>query len=328
MLLSLSSRGGEIGRTHANFILPFGLSFVPLLVTISKLLKSAAVNDLYNLLLSEVSACSLHSACPRACDLWLKAKMDDGVRAEFTASLSHVVYQVDNCIAAHYNWQLTITASRLEAWAYADIGVTWTLADYVLSQPRPFKYPQRMIPASLPHRYKYNFVGSVFGLIYGHASPLPLNMAPRSERSLRHLYYSRRSVVISFAQRNFDSDSFLYIIDAPSNYTRLGSWDHTTPVRSLDHMGMNQTSFLRILSSSDFTLCPEGDHPWSFRFFEAIASKSIPIVWRLDGGTRNPQELRLGYKFFMHNEPHVFEEWIVEHNWRIFQKHQLLMNGT
>jgi hypothetical protein len=36
--------------------------------------------------------------------------------------------------------------------------------------------------------------------------------------------------------------------------------------------------YYKKMSSSNFTLCPEGDCPWTYRFFEAIMCFSIPIL--------------------------------------------------
>ena len=38
------------------------------------------------------------------------------------------------------------------------------------------------------------------------------------------------------------------------------------------------TKYARLLGSSRFALCPNGDFVWTYRFFEAAAAGAIPIV--------------------------------------------------
>jgi hypothetical protein len=65
--------------------------------------------------------------------------------------------------------------------------------------------------------------------------------------------------------------------------------------------------YFNIMSNYKFTLCPNGDFVWTYRFFEAILCGSIPII---------EQECNLydGFKFYTKKETHIYDLDIVHHN--------------
>ena len=67
------------------------------------------------------------------------------------------------------------------------------------------------------------------------------------------------------------------------------------------------------MSMSKFTLCPIGDCPWSYRFFEAIMCKSIPIL-----GDNEKDILSDGYFFYRKSDKHIYDETKVEYNYKKF----------
>ena len=69
------------------------------------------------------------------------------------------------------------------------------------------------------------------------------------------------------------------------------------------------------MSKSKFTLCPVGDCPWSYRFFEAIMCKSIPII----GDTEN-DILSCGYFFYRKSDKHIYDEEKIIFNYYKFIK--------
>ena len=78
------------------------------------------------------------------------------------------------------------------------------------------------------------------------------------------------------------------------------------------------------MCNSDFTLCPAGDRPWSLRFFEAIMSKSIPILEKREhSGAIQPQR-DLGYKFYLLGDDYVYRQDWVDYNYDVFLKKQTL----
>lgn len=73
------------------------------------------------------------------------------------------------------------------------------------------------------------------------------------------------------------------------------------------------------MASSNFTLCPTDIFPWSYRFFEAIICKSIPIL--------NDDETVIfshNFKFYRKSETHIYREDWVEYNIKQFKFYHTL----
>ena len=79
------------------------------------------------------------------------------------------------------------------------------------------------------------------------------------------------------------------------------------------------TEYYSMLSKSKFTLCPLGDCPWSYRFFEAIMCLSIPVL----EDTRDI--FCKDYKFYTIDQPHIYDKEIALHNYDIFIKKNVLV---
>ena len=72
--------------------------------------------------------------------------------------------------------------------------------------------------------------------------------------------------------------------------------------------------YYSILSRAKFTLCPVGDCPWSYRFFEAIMCLSIPIM------NDNRDIFCKDYKFYTVDQPHIYDKEIAMYNYDTFIK--------
>jgi hypothetical protein len=148
--------------------------------------------------------------------------------------------------------------------------------------------------------------------------------------------FEHRDWILDFAKRRFTDRSYLLLSEAPPEHITLGSFDHTgdmAPVfvpkeapwgRERAHFN---PPFFQALRSSQFALCPAGDAPWSMRFFEAIMCRSIPVVSDVSHGWRNSRERSIGYQVLLRDEPHVYDEDLVEENHRLFLQHQTLIDG-
>lgn len=65
-------------------------------------------------------------------------------------------------------------------------------------------------------------------------------------------------------------------------------------------------SYLKMMARSRFVLCPNGDFVWTYRFFEAILCRCIPIVEQ-DCGLYN------GYHFYRLGDKYEYrQDWIDE----------------
>ena len=74
------------------------------------------------------------------------------------------------------------------------------------------------------------------------------------------------------------------------------------------------TEYFKKMASSKFTLCPTDIFPWSYRFFEAIICRSIPVL--------DDNELDIfshNFKFYRKSEIHVYREDWIEYNIKQFK---------
>ena len=65
-------------------------------------------------------------------------------------------------------------------------------------------------------------------------------------------------------------------------------------------------SYFRMLARSRFVICPNGDFVWTYRFFEAILCRCIPII-------EEECELYNGYHYYKVGDKYEYrEDWIKE----------------
>lgn len=88
--------------------------------------------------------------------------------------------------------------------------------------------------------------------------------------------------------------------------------------------------YYQAMASSNFTLCPGGDNPWSMRFYEAILAGSIPIL--NDEDLSSPEVYvqcmrELGYKYLRPADELVYSQEWVNDNLRLFMQYQTFMFG-
>jgi hypothetical protein len=153
-----------------------------------------------------------------------------------------------------------------------------------------------------------------------------------------------RQWVISFARKYFKSQSFFQATDKNAKrrgwllkrrHRSLGDFDFTFDLSGfvprehpVSQRGYFDEDYFRILCRSRFTLCPAGDAPWSMRFYEAILSKSIPIVEKKEHIGRNSLEYAIGYKYYLaDDEDLLFRSDWVEENFSAFVEHQTVKGG-
>lgn len=166
---------------------------------------------------------------------------------------------------------------------------------------------------TLPIKYDYVFIGSI-----------------QSNRSARQW-------VIEFAKQHFTEHS-LFINTDKGEWVSLGVFDKTylqegyspkseedtqsrsTQFRIIDDNKM----YFESLASSKFSLCPAGDQPWSFRFYETLMCGSIPIVESYHHTYRTAYESNIPYKYLLYNKPHIYDIEYIAENYNLFSKyHQL-----
>ena len=66
--------------------------------------------------------------------------------------------------------------------------------------------------------------------------------------------------------------------------------------------------YFETLCQSKFVLCPAGDSPWSFRFYEVLMCESMPIVKYDDHTWRMENEKEINYKYILSDNIMSYEK--------------------
>jgi hypothetical protein len=152
--------------------------------------------------------------------------------------------------------------------------------------------------------------------------------------------YERRLWVIEFAKKYFTSNSIFVNTDNNSSWQSLGVFDYTNqglgfaPKQQYDNNSktvqyriiQDNLFYFEKMCQSKFVLCPAGDAPWSFRFYEVLMCQSIPIVESWHHTYRTKEEANINYKYVLFNDIETnipYDEYIRE-NTNLFEKHHLL----
>jgi hypothetical protein len=81
------------------------------------------------------------------------------------------------------------------------------------------------------------------------------------------------------------------------------------------------------MCKSKYVLCPAGDAPWSFRFYEVLMCKSIPIVETWHHTYRTKEEAKINHKYVLYenieNDINYNNNYVNE-NTIIFENHYLI----
>jgi len=82
------------------------------------------------------------------------------------------------------------------------------------------------------------------------------------------------------------------------------------------------------MCQSKFILCPGGDAPWSFRFYETLMCQSIPIVESWHHTYRTPEESIIKYEYIlinnMNNIMNISYDNMIKQNNLLFEQYHLL----
>jgi hypothetical protein len=152
--------------------------------------------------------------------------------------------------------------------------------------------------------------------------------------------YARRKWVIDFAKNNFTNNSIFINTDDNPKWELLGPFDYSKlisgfcPKLQPDHQSKkvqyrivkDNIEYFEKMCQSNFVLCPGGDAPWSFRFYEVLMCKSIPIVESWHHTYRTKEEANINYKYILYqNIKHDinYDEYVNE-NTKIFESYHLL----
>lgn len=159
--------------------------------------------------------------------------------------------------------------------------------------------------------HKYNFVGTLY----------------------YHNVYEYRKWILDFAEKNFTDKCVFQITADPQKHKNLGAFDKTGENSDIFVPKETQPSdrayfhpyFFQLMKSSQFTLCPAGDAPWSMRFTEAIMCGSIPVLEKAEHSGHNALERKIPYRYYLKDDDHKFRADWVRYNRELFLRHHTLI---
>ena len=150
----------------------------------------------------------------------------------------------------------------------------------------------------------------------------------------------RRKWVIDFAKKKFTKNSIFINTDNNPQWKLLGSFDYSnknlgfcprlvkpySESREVQYRVVKENLYyFESMCQSKFVLCPAGDSSWSFRFYETLMCKSIPIVENWHHTYRTKEEANIKYKYVLYNsniKDILYDDYVNE-NTRIFEKNHL-----
>jgi hypothetical protein len=151
--------------------------------------------------------------------------------------------------------------------------------------------------------------------------------------------------VIDFAKKYFTSNSVFLNTDNHANWQSLGDFDYSN--KNLGFCGGKQKDrnsrrctyrevhenlfYFKSMCQSKYILCPAGDTEWSFRFYETLMCKSIPIVMNWHHTYRTAAESNIKYKYVLLKDVDKigsidYDEYVNENN-RLFKQYHMLENN-
>lgn len=152
--------------------------------------------------------------------------------------------------------------------------------------------------------------------------------------------YPRRIWVIEFAKKYFTSSSIFINTDTNPNWESLGDFDKShmklgyapkeqnrNQSRNVQYRVVKENIFyFETMCQSKYVLCPAGDAPWSFRFYETLMCKSLPIVESWHHTYRTKEESEFGYKYILFTdiEKEAPYDKLLNENISIFENNHLL----
>ncbi len=151
-----------------------------------------------------------------------------------------------------------------------------------------------------------------------------------------------RQWVIDFALKYFTSRSIFINTDHDPNWKLLGSFDYSNRgigfcPKNVDNNQTKQVQYRTVsdnlfyfqtMCQSQFILCPAGDSSWSFRFYETLMCKAIPIVESWHHTYRTKEESIFNYQYILKDHIHLLSslpyQFLVQYNTELFHTVHLL----
>jgi len=153
--------------------------------------------------------------------------------------------------------------------------------------------------------------------------------------------HEKRQWVIEFAKKNFTPNSIFINTDKDPNWELLGLFDYSNTMdecfcpkaqpnnqsKHVQYRVVNENLFyFKTMCQSKYVLCPIGDGAWSFRWYEVLMCKSIPIVDNWHDTYRTKEEAMIKYSVVFQDEieKNIDYEDCILHNTQLFEKFHFL----
>ena len=151
-----------------------------------------------------------------------------------------------------------------------------------------------------------------------------------------------RQWVVDFAKKHFTCNSIFVNTDNDPTWTSLGVFDYSNrsigfcpklnannQSKQVQYRVVNEnTYYFEKMCQSTYVLCPAGDAPWSFRFYEILMCKSVPVVESWHHTYRTKEEANINYKYVLYQniENDIICDEYCKENTKIFESYHLLNN--
>lgn len=118
-----------------------------------------------------------------------------------------------------------------------------------------------------------------------------------------------------------DIDMLFIGLETPSRVEFLKQFPEATVIYSNNGRNLKKKIkdewYFKQMARAKFVLCPDGDFVWTYRFFESIIFKAIPIV-------ENIASAYNGYKFYQKGDEFVYKKDWVDYNINKLKKEMTL----
>jgi len=156
--------------------------------------------------------------------------------------------------------------------------------------------------------------------------------------------FEARKWVVDFAKKFFTEKSIFINTDSENTFGNIGVFDYShvnfwfCPKEKEDNQSKKvqyrvveeNKEYFEKMCKSKFVLCPAGDAPWSFRFYEVLMCESVPVVESWHHTYRTKEESTIKYKYLLNtsfDDKNLFDifpyEDYVKENTKIFKHHHL-----
>jgi len=174
---------------------------------------------------------------------------------------------------------------------------------------------------SLNHvkKYDYCFIGSIKSDLYNRQWII----------DFAKQYFTENSIFV-----NTDYDDWVSLGSFDLSYKKLGYSPKFDPLgdgqsrRAQFRIVQENLFYFETLCQSKFVLCPAGDSPWSFRFYEVLMCESMPIVKKSDHTWRMENEKEINYKYILSDNVMTYNELLynmdIQENTEKFKSFHLL----